>query len=128
MTRRFELLGSPGMMRSFAAVLVFAAFGLVDARASAGGERPLVSSTDPGVTVYGATWCGPCKILEHGLRERKIPFDLIDVDENPKAYDVARRATGQNVVPITSVAKGADVSWIVGADVDAVEKAYLAGG
>jgi glutaredoxin len=116
------------MGRFFAAVFVLSAFGLVGASASAGGERPLVSSTDPGVTVYGATWCGPCKLLEHGLRERKIPFDLIDVDENPKAYDVARRATGQNVVPITSVSKGADVSWIVGADVDAVEKAYLAGG
>jgi len=116
-------------MRLFAAaVVVFAAFGLGDASASAQSATPLLSSTDPGVVVYGATWCGPCKILEHGLRERKIPFDLVDVDENPKAYDVAKRATGQNVVPITSVTKGADVAWIVGADVDAVEKAYLAGG
>jgi mycoredoxin len=116
-------------MRLFAAaVVVFAALGLGDGSASAQSATPLLSSSDPGVVVYGATWCGPCKILEHGLRERHVPFDLVDVDENPKAYDVARRATGQNVVPLTSVTKGTNVTWVVGADVDGVEKAYLAGG
>lgn len=83
------------------------------------------ATSEPAVTVYGASWCSACRSLERGLRSRSIPFDLIDVDDNPKAYEVARRATGKNVVPLTSVARDRDdVTWIVGADVDAVEKAY----
>jgi mycoredoxin len=84
-------------------------------------------TADRAVTVYGASWCSACKELEKGLRERDVPFDLIDVDQNPRAYDVARRETGKSVVPITSIARGPDaVTWIVGSDVDAVEKAYRA--
>jgi len=82
-------------------------------------------SSEASVTVYAASWCSACKSLEHGLRERGVPFDRIDIEQNPKAYDVAKRATGKSVIPLTSVARGSeDVVWIVGADVDAVEKAY----
>ena len=92
--------------------------------ARAAPAAPMLSS-DAAVTVYGASWCSACKSLERGLRDRSVPFDLVDVDQNPKAYEVAKRATGKNVVPITSVSRGSDeLTWIVGADVDAVEKAY----
>src|SRR5881398_1030758 len=75
-------------------------------------------STEATVTVYGASWCSACKSLERGLRDRNVPFDLVDVEQNPKAYDAAKRATGKNVVPLTSVARNTDdVTWIVGADV-----------
>lgn len=82
-------------------------------------------SSDVAVTVYAASWCSACKSLERGLRDRSVPFDMVDVDQNPKAYEVAKRATGKNVIPITSVARSSDdVTWFVGADVDAIEKAY----
>ena len=82
-------------------------------------------SSETVVTLYGATWCPACKSLEKELRERNVPFDLIDVDQNAKAYEAARQATGKSVIPLTSIARAADdVAWVVGADADAVEKAY----
>lgn len=76
------------------------------------------------VTVYGAGWCSACKSLEASLRSRQIPFSTIDVDENPGAYAIAKKATGTNAIPLTNVVRGPMQSWIVGADADAVEKAY----
>jgi glutaredoxin len=92
-----------------------------NARASG---SPRVSSTSAGVTMYSASWCSACKALAQGLRDRDVPFDAIDVEQNPRAYEVARRATGESVIPITSVARSAGVQWVVGADVAAVERAY----
>ena len=113
------------MLRRFLSVV---ALGLTFAAANAGADheaqaRPLVS--EPSVTVYGATWCSACKTLERDLRDRSVPFTLVDVDQNARAYDVAKRATGKSVVPLTSVAKTEDdLVWFVGADADGIEKAY----
>lgn len=79
------------------------------------------------VTVYGATWCPSCKALEATLRDRKIPFDLVDVDREPARYEMARKASGTNGVPLTNVIRGPQVSWILGNDADAVERAYKGG-
>jgi mycoredoxin len=84
----------------------------------------LPSSSASSVTVYGATWCSACKILERGLRERDIPFDVIDVDRSPDSYARARQAAGTNSIPLTSVTRGSDQTWVIGADVGAVERAY----
>ena len=84
----------------------------------------LPSSAETGVTIYGASWCGPCKILEAGLREQQIPFDEIDIDRNPTAFDRAKQATGTSAIPQTSVAGSGGVVWIIGADVAGVERAY----
>lgn len=95
---------------------------------STGGEasrRRLPSSSEGSVTVYGAGWCGACKRLEQDLRDRQIPFSLIDVDQNPSAHQRARQATGTSAIPVTCVDRGGgDVVWIVGADINAVERAY----
>ena len=61
--------------------------------------------------------------LEGALRERGIPFEAVDVDENPGAYAIAKKAAGANVIPLTNVVRGPQRSWIVGANVDAVERA-----
>jgi mycoredoxin len=76
------------------------------------------------VTVYGAAWCSACKSLEASLKSRGIPFDAVDVDANPGAYSIAKKATGTNAIPITNILRGPMQSWIVGANPDAVEKAY----
>lgn len=76
------------------------------------------------VTVYGATWCSACKSLEASLRNRGIPFELVDVDENPGAYAIAKKAAGANAVPLSNIVRGPAQTWIVGADPDAVERAY----
>jgi mycoredoxin len=118
------------MARSFAFVVgvALALFGF-------GGAEPLARADDavalrslgsePTVTLYGASWCSACKSLEKELRERSVPFTLVDVEQNPRAYDVARRATGKSVIPISSVEKSADeITWFVGADADGIEKSY----
>ncbi len=82
---------------------------------------------EPTVTVYGASWCSACKSLEKDLHERSVPFTVVDVEQNPRAYDVAKRATGKSVVPLSSVAKSEEeISWFVGADADGIEKSYRA--
>ena len=85
---------------------------------------PAISSSDDDVTVYGASWCSACRELGHDLRQRKVPFVEIDVDQNPRAFERARQATGENAIPQTSVATDAGTRWIVGADGEAVERAY----
>lgn len=76
------------------------------------------------VTVYGATWCSACKSLEASLKSRGVPFELIDIDENPGAFAIAKKAAGANAVPLTNILRGPSQTWIVGADADAVERAY----
>ncbi len=87
-------------------------------------DGPGISSSEGGVTVYQASWCPACRALERELRDRRIPFSEIDVDTNPRAFERARNATGQSVIPQTSVQTQKDTKWIVGADADAVERAY----
>lgn len=76
------------------------------------------------VTVYGAKWCSACKSLEKGLTERKIGFEVIDVDDNPAAFAKARSAAGAGgAIPLTGIVRTSNTVWVVGADVDAVERA-----
>jgi len=84
------------------------------------GEQQAVAQ----VTVYGAAWCGACKSLEASLKSRGIPFEAIDVDSNPGAYALAKKAAGTNAIPISNIVRGPVQTWIVGANPDAVEKAY----
>lgn len=90
-------------------------------RAATAGVSSLTSSS---VTVYGAKWCSACKSLERGLADRKIAFDLVDVDDNPSAFERAKSASGQgNAIPLTSITRTSGTVWIVGADVDGVDRA-----
>jgi mycoredoxin len=83
------------------------------------------ASDQAAVTVFGAAWCGACHALEQGLREKQIPFEIVDVDKNPSAYAYAKKAAGAgNSIPLTGVARKTSTQWIVGANVAAVEKAY----
>lgn len=86
-----------------------------------GGVSSLTSSP---VTIYSAKWCNACRALQSGLADRKIAFETVDVDENPAAFSRARTAAGAgNAIPLTSVARSGGTVWIVGADVDAVDRA-----
>ncbi len=98
--------------------------GLVVAGAPSLASPVAIEASSARVTVYGAKWCGPCKVLEQGLSERGIPFEIIDIDENPGAWEMARKASGSNGIPVTSVIRGPHIRWIIGANVNAVEQAY----
>jgi hypothetical protein len=77
------------------------------------------------VTICAASWCSACRTLEKGLRERDVPFEVVDVDKFPDAFAKARQASGAgNAIPLTGVARATDTLWIVGADIDGVERGY----
>lgn len=107
----------------FAGIVV--AFGLMISGVSAIAAEPNVSSLSAGgVTIYGAKWCSACRSLERGLTDRKIAFEVIDVDDNPAAFAKARAASGAgSAIPLSSVTTSTKTTWIVGADVDAVDRA-----
>ena len=107
MTTRRQFLALAGS----AAVLSFARFAQAD-------------EVEAYVTVYGASWCSACKVLEQALKARKIPFEPVDIEANPSAYAMAKKASGTNAIPLTLVQRGPTLRWIVGSDADAVEKAY----
>ncbi len=82
------------------------------------------SLTTAPVTVYSAKWCSACRALQSGLTERKIAFDVVDVDENAAAFARARAAANAgNAIPLTGVVRTSGTVWIVGADADAVDRA-----
>lgn len=87
-------------------------------------EQPLGGVSAAQVTVYSATWCSACHSLEAALKDKGIPFDTVDVDQNPGAYAIAKKAAGASVIPLTNVLRGPSQRWIVGADAEAVARAY----
>jgi glutaredoxin len=94
------------------------------ARAAALAPPEVSSLTTSPVTVYSAKWCSACRLLERGLNERKIAFDTVDVDANPAAFTRAREAAGAtSAIPLTGIVRSSSTVWIVGADVDAVDRA-----
>jgi mycoredoxin len=105
--------------------LLLSLFVLGSTAPRAGAAEPNVSSlSSAGVTVYGAKWCPACRSLESGLTDRKIAFDVVDVDDNPAAFAKARQASGAgSAIPLSSVTTSNKTTWFVGADVDAIERA-----
>jgi glutaredoxin len=111
------------LLRSFVVVVAVAVSSLGAGSSSAAGPSVSSLSSAP-VTVYDAKWCSACRALERGLTERKIAFDTVDVDANPSAFARAREVAGaSNAIPLTSIVRSTNTVWVVGADVDAVERA-----
>ena len=76
------------------------------------------------VTVYGAKWCGPCHVLQDALKAKNIPFEYVDVDENPGVWSIVSKSANSSSIPVTSVIRGPHIKWIIGSNVNAVEAAY----
>jgi mycoredoxin len=96
--------------------------GFVGASSVASADVSSLSSSP--ITIYGAKWCSACRTLEGGLKDRKIAFEVIDVDDNPSAFSRARAASGAaSAIPLTSIVRTSSTIWVVGADIDAVDRA-----
>lgn len=37
------------------------------------------------ITKYGSSWCGPCRMATETLEKSGLPFEDIDIDNNPEA-------------------------------------------
>jgi len=71
------------------------------------------------VTVYSNTSCAYCVMLKNFLMEENIPFEEVNVDENPAVVQKLLQATGRMGVPQTEV----NGEWIVGYDRARIVKA-----
>lgn len=54
--------------------------------------------------MYTTSWCSDCRWTKQFLRERGIPFEEINVDEEPEAEDLVLRVNhGRRKVPTLEV-------------------------
>ncbi|MDH5637575.1 MAG: glutaredoxin family protein [Nitrospinota bacterium] len=51
------------------------------------------------IKLYSTTWCPDCHAAKRVLDEKKIPYKLIDIDENQDAIPIIVAARGKKVVP-----------------------------
>jgi thioredoxin reductase (NADPH) len=50
--------------------------------------------------VYGAPWCPDCRRSKQFLAEMRVPYDWIDIDEEPAGADVVREKNdGRQIIP-----------------------------
>jgi mycoredoxin len=56
------------------------------------------------IRVYSTRWCPDCRWTKQFLRERGIPFEEINVDEDPDAEELVLRVNeGRRKVPTLEV-------------------------
>jgi mycoredoxin len=56
------------------------------------------------VIVYSTGWCCDCRRAKQFLRERKIPFREVNIDESPDAEELVLRANnGRRKVPTLEI-------------------------
>jgi mycoredoxin len=56
------------------------------------------------ITVYSTCWCCDCRRAKQFLRERKIPFREVNIDESPDAEEIVMRANnGKRKVPTLEI-------------------------
>ena len=59
------------------------------------------ASTDgPSLTVYSAPWCPHCKRVKKFLAAHRVPYDVVDIDENPDSIERLRALQdGAQIIP-----------------------------
>ena len=56
------------------------------------------------IVMYTTAWCGDCRRAKQFLRERKVAFREVNVDEDPDAEDLILRVNdGRRKVPTFEV-------------------------
>jgi len=71
------------------------------------------------VTVYSTSWCPWCDRVKSFLKEKKIPFKDINVENNPEAAQEMANKSGQMGVPVIDI----DGTIIVGFNEPEIRKA-----
>lgn len=58
----------------------------------------------PHIKMYTTTWCPDCRAAKSFLRERDVPFEEIDIEEEEGAEEIVIRANdGKRKVPTFEV-------------------------
>jgi len=52
------------------------------------------------ITIYSTTWCPDCRRAKNFLRDRGVPFEEVNIEEDPDAEDLVLRVNrGRRKVP-----------------------------
>ena len=79
------------------------------------------------LTMYSTTWCGYCHRLKKQLEREGIPFDVIDIENDPEAAHFVENVNGGNqTVPTLRFADGSALTNPSFADVVSKLKAVKA--
>ena len=70
------------------------------------------------VRVYSTTFCPYCKMAKDFLKERKIPFEDINVQEDQSAAKEMIEKSGQAGVPVIEI----DGNMVIGFDIDKMKE------
>lgn len=58
----------------------------------------------PNIKMYTTTWCPDCRAAKNFLRERDVPFEEFDIEEEEGAEEIVIRANaGKRKVPTFEV-------------------------
>ena len=64
-------------------------------------------SHGPTVTVYAAPWCPHCKRVKKFLAAHRVPYDVVDIDENPEDIERLKALQdGGQIIPTVVYADG----------------------
>jgi len=67
--------------------------------------------SDSEITVYGAHWCPDCRRSKQFLGEHQIPYDWVDIEQDPQAEQfVIEKNNGKRIIPTITFA---DDSFLV---------------
>ena len=70
------------------------------------------------VKVYSTKFCPYCKMAKDFLKEKKIPFEDINVQEDQNAAKEMIEKSGQVGVPVIEI----DGQMVIGFDLDTIKK------
>ncbi|HUC13426.1 MAG TPA: FAD-dependent oxidoreductase [Acidimicrobiales bacterium] len=67
----------------------------------------MTSADDPTITVYGAPWCPHCKRVRKFLAAHRVPYDHVDIDEQPEAIERLKELQGgKQIIPLVDFGDG----------------------
>lgn len=75
------------------------------------------------VKIYSTPTCPFCKAAKAFLKEKKVPFEDVDVAEDEKGRDEMMQKSGQMSVPVIIVSKENKEEILVGFDQQKLSKA-----
>jgi glutaredoxin 3 len=55
------------------------------------------------ITIYGAEWCPPCHMVKDYLKNQKIDYEYVNIDEDREAGQAVAMKTGWNAIPIIKI-------------------------
>ncbi len=62
--------------------------------------QPTSRKTPEGISLYGAPWCPDCKRSKKFLNEQRVPYNWIDIEDNPEAQKLVQdHNDGKQIIP-----------------------------